>query len=110
MPVDELVTRLGNLLGREYRWPNSPGRDQAVEVVNIVMAAVKAYVRGGPNWTPNDEQSSVILCAAGRLIAHPRQIDMSEAVGPQSASWRGGFQGFTLGERIILDRYRVTAK
>lgn len=98
------VADLSALLGR----PVSAEQGQAV--LSVTTQAVKAYVRGGANWAPNDEQASVILTAAARLIAHPRQVDMSETVGPQSASWRSSFQGFTLGERITLDRYRVTAR
>lgn len=84
--------------------------EQGEAVLSIATMAVRAYVRGGPGWEPNSEQASVILTAAARLIAHPRQIDMSEAVGPQSAAWRGGWNGFSLGERLTLDRYRVTAR
>lgn len=98
------VADLSALLGRNVPTP------QGEAALSVVTMAVRAYVRGGPSWVPNDEQASVILTAAARLIAHPRQIDMSESVGPQSASLRAGFQGFTLGERITLDRYRVTAK
>jgi hypothetical protein len=98
------VADLSALLGRSVPTP------QGEQALNITTQAVKAYVRGGPNWVPNAEQASVILTAAARLIAHPRQVDMAESVGPQSASWRGGFNGFTLGERITLDRYRVTAR
>jgi hypothetical protein len=32
-----------------------------------------------------------------------------EVKGPESISFKGGFQGFTLAERYVLNRYRVTA-
>lgn len=99
------VEDLSALLGR-----TTLPAEQGEAVLSVVTMAVRAYVRGGPSWEPNDEESSVILTAAARLIAHPRQIDISEAVGPQSAAWRGAFNGFTLGDRITLDRYRVTAR
>lgn len=98
------VADLSALLGRTV------SAEQGQAVLSLVTLAVRAYVRGGPGWEPNDEEASVIKSAALRLLAHPRQIDMSEAVGPQSAAWRGGWQGFTLGERITLDRYRITAR
>lgn len=98
------VEDLSALLGRTVP------AEQGEAVLSVATMAVRAYVRGGPSWEPNDEESSVILTAAARLIAHPRQVDLSESVGPQSVSFRNGFQGFTLGERITLDRYRVTAR
>lgn len=84
--------------------------EQGNAALNVATQAVKAYVRGGPSWAPNGEESSVILTAAARLVSNPSQLGRSETLGPQSASWRGGFEGFTLGERITLDRYRVTAR
>lgn len=98
------VSDLSALLGR----PLPTGQGEAV--LSVVTMAVRAYVRGGPSWQPNEEQAGVILTAAARLISNPSGLDRSEAVGPQSAAWRNSFQGFTLGERITLDRYRITAR
>jgi hypothetical protein len=98
------VSDLSALLGRPL--PDEQGE----AVLSVVTMAVRAYVRGGVNWEPNAEQASVILTAAARLAAHPRQIGLSEAVGPESVDFRAGWYGFTLGERITLDRYRATAR
>jgi hypothetical protein len=98
------VSDLSALLGR------SVSAEQGGAVLSVVTMAVRAYVRGGPAWEPNEEQAGVILTAAARLCSNPSGLDRSESVGPQAASWRNSFQGFTLGERITLDRYRITAR
>jgi hypothetical protein len=55
------------------------------------------------------DEVAVVVSASARLMAHPRQKDMSEGVGPQTASWRAGFTGWTVAERLTMDRYRVKA-
>lgn len=99
------VDDLGALLGR------SVTDEQGQAVLQIVTSVVKAYTRdaGFVNGVPTDELRSVILTSAARLIAHPRQLGVSETLGPQSASFREGFVGFTVAERFVLDRYRVKA-
>lgn len=98
------VSDLSNLLGRPV--PAAQG----AQALNITTQAVKAYIRGGANWVPNAEQASVILTSAARLVSNPSQLDRSESVGPQSASWRGGFTGFSIGEQLTLNRWRVQAR
>lgn len=108
----DLLVRLSHLLNRDLTLPEAPGHDQAVEALAICSAMAKAYTRGVgfADETPNAQIASVIVTSAARLVAHPRQIGMAETLGPQSAAFREGFAGFTLGERITLDRYRVTAR
>lgn len=98
------VQDLSALLGRAVP------AEQCEAALNVVTMAVRAYVRGASGWVPNAEQASVILTAAARLVAHPDQLDRVESLGPMSASWRGGFTGFTVGEQMTLSRYRVTAR
>ncbi len=84
---------------------------QGAEVLSAVGQLANAYTRG-VGWTdgvPNADISSVILTASARLLAHPRQLAVDETVGPDSASFRGGFTGWSVLETIVLNRYRVTA-
>lgn len=98
------VSDLSALLGRPV------SAEQGAAVLNVVTMAARAYVRGfGDNWS-NPEIDSVILSAAARLASNPSQLQRAEAIGPQSASWRSGFDGFTVGELLTLSRYRVTAR
>lgn len=83
--------------------------EQGAAVLQAVSGMVKAYVRGGPGWQPNDELRSVILTCAARLVSHARQIGVSESLGPHSASWRESPVNFSLAERLTMDRYRRKA-
>jgi hypothetical protein len=85
--------------------------EQGAQVLAAVTQIAQAYTRG-VGWTgstPNADISAVILTAAARLLAHPRQLAVDETVGPDSASFRGGFNGWSVLETIVLNRYRVTA-
>lgn len=76
----------------------------AEEHVVIVTAMVRAYTRGGgfTEGGPNDELAAVITTATARLVANPEQVDY--AVG--SVQQGKGFQGFSLAETFVLNRYR----
>ncbi|ADG80471.1 putative protein OS=Tsukamurella paurometabola (strain ATCC 8368 / DSM / CCUG 35730 /CIP 100753 / JCM 10117 / KCTC 9821 / NBRC 16120 / NCIMB 702349/ NCTC 13040) OX=521096 GN=Tpau_3899 PE=4 SV=1 [Tsukamurella paurometabola] len=78
----------------------------AEEHARIVTAQASAYTRGKGfvDGEPNDEIASVIVTAAARLAAHPEQIFTS--VG--NVNLRGS-TGWTVTERIVLDRYREKA-
>ncbi|MBI3227782.1 MAG: hypothetical protein HYZ39_22280 [Mycolicibacterium cosmeticum] len=79
----------------------------AGEVVPVITALVRAYTRnrGFAGTEPNDQLSAVITTASARMVANPEQIPTS--VG--SVEIRGAFQGFTLAETFVLNRYRRTA-
>jgi hypothetical protein len=96
---------LGALLGRTV----SP--EQGNAVIGVVTNMAKAYTRGQGfvDGVPNDEISGVILLASARLISNPRGIDLSETRGPESASLRGSFTGWTVAEAFTLNRYRKMA-
>jgi hypothetical protein len=84
---------------------------QGAAVLSIVAALARSYTRG-EGFTvdgPCDEIRAVILGASLRLLAHPRQIQMSESAGPESASYATGFTGWTIPERAVLDSFRVVA-
>ncbi|MDO0973783.1 hypothetical protein [Mycolicibacterium frederiksbergense] len=79
----------------------------AGEVVPVITAMVRAYTRtrGFTAAEPNDELAAVITTASARMAANPEQIQSK--VG--SVEIRGGFQGFSLAETFVLNRYRKTA-
>lgn len=86
--------------------------EQGAQALATINQLASAYCRGVgfTAGVPNADISAVILAAAARLLAHPRQLAVDETVGPDSASFpRGGFAGFSLIETIVLNRYRVTA-
>lgn len=97
------VSELGAFLGRAVT------SEQGAAALQVATAQVKAYVRGGPNWEPNDELASVILTLAARYLAHPRQISMDESEGPASVSYRSNPGSFSLSEIYTLNRYRTRA-
>lgn len=96
---------LAALLGRTV------SREQGNAVIQNVTAMVKAYTRGEgfTGSVPNDELRAVVLSASCRVISNPRGIEITEAVGPQSASFRGAFTGWTVPELFCLNRFRKRA-
>lgn len=80
--------------------------EQAIPVVTVM---VKAYVRGGTDWEPNDEVEAVIVTASARVLSNPSGLAQDVTAGPYSQSLRGAFQGWTLAELFVLNRYRKRA-
>ncbi|WP_168703066.1 hypothetical protein [Gordonia paraffinivorans] len=78
----------------------------------IVTAMVRAYTRGGGfvDDEPNEEVAAVITTATARLVTNPGQLAVDHTAGPISESLRGGFQGWTLAELFVLNRYRKRAQ
>ncbi len=81
----------------------------AEQAIPVVTTMVKAYVRGGIGWASNDELDAVIVTAAARMVSNPSGLPVDDTVGPFSRSVRGAFQGWTLAELYVLNRYRRTA-
>ncbi|XTP33435.1 hypothetical protein ACORG1_24635 [Mycobacterium sp. TJFP1] len=79
----------------------------AGEVVPVITAMVSAYTRGRGflDGDPNGELGAVITTASARLCANPEQLPTR--VG--SVEIRAGFQGFSLAETFVLNRYRKRA-
>ena len=81
-------------------------------MLSIVTAMAKAHTRGrgfASDGTPVPEIHSVILTASARLISNSKGLLYDEAVGPESISYRTAFNGWTVVERMCLDRWRVKA-
>lgn len=80
-------------------------------IVPLITTMARAYTRGQgfDGDEPNDEIAAVIVTAAARLVANPKQIGTSSTAGPFSEDVRGGFTGWTLAELFVLNRYRKRA-
>ncbi len=79
----------------------------AEEVVPVITAMVAAYTRGRgfDLGVPSDDLAAVITTASARMVANPEQLPTR--VG--SVEIRAGFQGFSLAETFVLNRYRKRA-
>jgi hypothetical protein len=77
-------------------------------VVPLITTIAKAYTRGQgfTGNVPNEEIAAAITTASARLYANPEQIPYD--IG--TVSMRGGFNGWTLAELFVLNRYRVRAR
>ena len=94
--------------------------DQAEMHVGLLTTMARSYTRGGGFYIdntdlasggvfyadPNDEISMVVILAAARLVTNPAQVQSESADG---YSTQGSFSGWTLTERLVLDRYRRKA-
>lgn len=81
----------------------------AAQAIPVVTVMVKAYVRGGSEWEPNDELDAVIVTASARMLSNPSGLSHDDTAGPFTRSIRGAFQGWTLAELFVLNRYRKRA-
>lgn len=80
-------------------------------MIPIVTVMARAYTRGRgfDNGVPNDELSAVITTAAARLAANGRQTSARDRVDDVETEHRSFFNGWTLAEQVVLNRYRVRA-
>lgn len=84
-------------------------------VVPVITAMAKAYTRGrgfndgAAGDEPNAELAAVITAASARMAANVRQISVAEALGDMTSDVRTYFQGWTVAELAVLNRYRVRA-
>lgn len=86
-------------------------QEQAALAWTTAEALVGAYCRGrekrGDVYRPGVEE--VILMVGSRILANPEQIQVREQVGPYTMFKGAGFEGFTLVELSVLNRYRKRA-
>lgn len=78
--------------------------------VTTVTAMARAYTRGrgfAPHGSCEDDIAAVILTAAARLIGNPEQLKREE-IGDYSVT-PTPFQGWSLAETMVLNRYRRRA-
>ena len=71
----------------------------------------RAYTRGQgfTGNAPNDEIAAVITTASARLAANGSQIRGSATAGVFVQDLRSSFEGWTLAELAVLNRYRKRA-
>lgn len=81
---------------------------QAVQVLTIITAMASAYTRGVgfTNGEPNESIRAVILTASARLISNAAGLLRDETEGPSSVSYRSAFNGWTVAETYVLNRFR----
>lgn len=84
--------------------------DQATAVISVIAALASSYVRGFTAGEPNDDVRAVILSASARLLRDPSQIVAGETMGPFAITYRAGFDGWSVAELGVLNRYRVRAQ
>jgi hypothetical protein len=85
--------------------------DQVAAVISVTTSMANAYTRGEGfiDGEPNDDIRAVILTASARLLTNAAQVE-SETMGPFTVQYGSGFQGFTIGEQMTLNRYRKRAE
>lgn len=85
----------------------------ADNVIELVTAMASSYTRGrgfDADRRPNADVAAVITTASARYLANPRQENAAKAIGPFTEDHRSrGFEGWTLAEQFVLNRYRVRA-
>lgn len=85
----------------------------AQQCIDVVSAMVSAYCRGRERMSSGAAKpgiSAVVLAASARLAANPLQVSYRDQAGSISRSRQGSFQGFSLAEQYILNRYRKRSK
>ncbi|MCB0931656.1 MAG: hypothetical protein KDB71_07120 [Mycobacterium sp.] len=86
--------------------------DAVPAAVPLITAMAKAYTRGrgfDDDGDPSEEIAAVITTASVRLAANTRQTDHAQTMGEFSETVRSFFNGWTLAELAVLNRYRVRA-
>ncbi|WCS17541.1 hypothetical protein MML61_22520 [Mycobacterium marinum] len=87
---------------------SSPGA-----AIPIITAMAKSYTRGrgfDSNGDPNNEIAAVITTASARLAGNPRQSSLNQVMADFTSDQRSFFNGWTLAEQFVLNRYRVRAQ
>jgi len=104
------ATNLTDYLGGRISGITDTG--QAAEVIKVCAALCSAYTRGNGflDGIPNAEIAAVIIGMAARVVGEPRQMAVYEVHGPSAISASGSPMGFSTSDRIVLNRYRVTAQ
>lgn len=101
----------------DYATPVDDGQvaDKALAAkaaVDIAHSLIEGYCRGRHLTRTGAYKPGVrgvVLTVAARLVANPGQISVGMRAGSLAVNKGVGFQGFTLSEQLILDRYRKRA-
>lgn len=76
----------------------------------VIVALARSYTRdkGFTEGVPTEDIAAVITCATARLTVNPEQ-NKREVLATGDAVTYAGFQGWSLAETIVLNRYRKRA-
>ena len=71
-----------------------------------------SYTRGQgfTDGVPNSDVRAAILTCAARLVAHPRQVGLTELKGPESYQLYHAPVAWSLAELAVPNRYRERAQ
>lgn len=89
-----------------------PDEATAAAAADTATALIEGYTRGNhidPEGEPRPGIHAVALTIASRLAANPGQVNYRVQAGAFNKSVGNGFNGFTLAETAVLNRYRKRA-
>lgn len=81
---------------------------QATQAVTMAEAMCDAYCRGAHRYASGATRpgvDAVVLMASARMLANPEGLRYATGV----VSFNDAFNGFTLAEQMVLNRYRKRA-
>ena len=95
------------------KWLGQPVTDtelvsQAGQAITMASAMCDAYTRGQhlkANGETRPGVDAVVQMAAARMLANPEGLRYATG----AVTFNQAFEGFSLAERIVLDRYRKKA-
>lgn len=80
--------------------------------IESATALIESYCRGNhvdKAGNPRAGIETVVLTVAARLAANPGQVSKRDSAGQFTRQRGAGFNGFTLAEQAVLNRYRKRA-
>lgn len=86
--------------------------DIAATSVATAEALIGGYCRGchvDRDGEYRDGIRAVVMTVAARIAANPGQVSIRDSAGEFSRSRGAGFNGFTLAELAVMNRYRRKA-
>lgn len=89
---------------------DTPVSDEVAKMaIDTATALVEGYTRGNhvfKSGSPRPGIEAVVLTVSARIAINPGQVARRDTAGPFSTSRSAGFNGFTLAEFAVLNRYR----
>ena len=104
---EAVIVAGGDRLAASLRWTSEADRAAARDAYETVLLVAWGYTRGRgftEALEPTYPIGRVVAMAAARLAVNPEQLDRWQVSGDSETL--NAFQGFTLAERHVLDRYR----
>lgn len=86
--------------------------DATTKIVELVTTLARSYTRGNgfDGNEPNAEIAAAITTAAVRLAANAVQLPNTLTKSELTVEIRSGFDGWSVAELAVLNRYRVRAR